>query len=371
MNRIRVAVVFGGRSNEHTVSCVSAGAVLRNLDPERFEAVPIGITPEGTWTLADGDAAELSRHDRTLPSVNGGGTELFLAADPSRAANLVALDDPHTALDAIDVVFPVLHGAFGEDGTVQGMLELAGIPYVGPGVLASAAGMDKEFTKKLLAADGLPVGVQVVLRPGTTGVTPADRERLGLPVFVKPARGGSSIGITKVTDWADLDKAIAAARAHDPKVIVEAGIVGREVECGVLEFPDGRVEASVLAEIKMPEDLADAEAGEQPGPAFYDFDTKYLDDVCEFDVPAKLDDDISDQVRAIAVRAFRALDCQGLARVDFFVTEDGPVINEINTMPGFTPISMYPRMWGETGVGYGELLTALVETALARGTGLR
>ncbi|WP_280398304.1 D-alanine--D-alanine ligase family protein [Nocardia carnea] len=371
MSRIRVAVVFGGRSNEHTVSCVSAGAVLRNLDPQRFEAVPIGITPAGTWMLADIDIAALARHDRTLPSVTGGGTELVLAADPSRAGTLVALDDPRTALETVDVVFPVLHGAFGEDGTVQGMLELAGIPYVGPGVLASAAGMDKEFTKKLLAADGLPIGVQVVLRPGTATVTPEDRQRLGLPVFVKPARGGSSIGITKVTDWAGLDAAIATAREHDPKVIVEAGIAGREVECGVLEFPDGRVEASVLAEIRMPEDLADADAGEEPGPAFYDFDTKYLDDICEFDVPAKLDDEIADEVRAMAVRAFRALDCQGLARVDFFVTEDGPVINEINTMPGFTPISMYPRMWQESGVGYSELLTHLVDTALARGTGLR
>lgn len=371
MNRIRVAVVFGGRSNEHTVSCVSAGAVLRNLDPARYEAVPIGITPEGTWTLAGADVTSLARRDRMLPSVTGGGPELVLTADPSRAGTLVALDDPQAALGAVDVVFPVLHGAFGEDGTVQGMLELAGIPYVGPGVLASAAGMDKEFTKKLLAADGLPVGVQVVLRPGVATVTPADRQRLGLPVFVKPARGGSSIGITKVTDWAGLDAAVATAREHDPKVIVEAGIVGREVECGVLEFPDGRVEASVLAEIRMPEDLADTEAGEQPGPAFYDFDTKYLDDVCEFDVPAKLDDELAEEARALAVRAFRALDCQGLARVDFFVTEKGPVINEINTMPGFTPISMYPRMWGESGIDYRTLLTTLIETALARGTGLR
>lgn len=369
MDRIRVAVVFGGRSNEHRVSCVSAGAVLRNLDPRRYEAVPIGITPQGTWVLAGDDTAALARRDRTLPEVTGGGTELVLAADPSRPGTLVPLDDPQATLGAVDLVFPVLHGAFGEDGTVQGMLELAGIPYVGPGVLASAAGMDKEFTKKLLAAEGLPVGTQVVLRPGDATLSPRDRQRLDLPVFVKPARGGSSIGITKVTDWADLDAALATAREHDPKVIVEAAIIGREVECGVLEFPDGRVEASVLAEIKMPEDAADA--GPDQGPDFYDFDTKYLNDVCEFDVPAKLDDDIADEVRAMAVRAFRALDCQGLARVDFFVTADGPVINEINTMPGFTPISMYPRMWEHTGVTYSELLTTLIDTALARGTGLR
>ncbi|WP_328404243.1 D-alanine--D-alanine ligase family protein [Nocardia sp. NBC_00403] len=364
-NRIRVAVVFGGRSNEHAVSCVSAGSVLRNLDPERYEAVPIGITAEGSWVLGSSDIAALGfSGSNALPSVDSTGTALTLAADPSRSGALVALDDPSAALGSVDVVFPILHGPFGEDGTLQGMLELTGIPYVGPGVLASAAGMDKEFTKKLLAAEGLPIGVQAVLRPGTATVNDTDRARLGLPVFVKPARGGSSIGITKVTDWSELDAAIATARTHDPKVIVEAGIVGREVECGVLEFPDGRIEASVVAEIRMP-------AADTDVPDFYDFDTKYLDDVCEFDVPAKLDDDVSDSIRELAVRAFRALDCQGLARVDFFVTADGPVINEINTMPGFTSISMYPRMWEATGIDYASLVSTLIETALARGTGLR
>ena len=233
------------------------------------------------------------------------------------------------------------------------------------GVLASAAGMDKEYMKKLLAAEGLPVGGYVVLRPGVATLHDADRERLGLPVFVKPARGGSSIGITKVTDWAELDEAVAAARRHDPKVIVESAVVGREVECGVLEFPDGRVDASVVAKIRMPADGGDSEDG------FYDFDTKYLDDVCEFDVPAKLDDDVAGQVRQLAVRAFRALECQGLARVDFFVTEDGPVLNEINTMPGMTSISMYPRMWEAAGIDNATLVATLIETALARGTGLR
>ncbi|MTE13023.1 D-alanine--D-alanine ligase family protein [Nocardia aurantiaca] len=363
-NRTRVAVVFGGRSNEHGVSCVSARTVLASLDPERYEAVPIGITRDGTWVLGDADPRALSAQDRALPTVDEKGTALALTADPSRGGALVPLDGADAVLGTVDVVFPVLHGAFGEDGTLQGLLELAELPYVGPGVLASAAGMDKEFTKKLLAAEGLPIGVQVVLRPGAATVSDPDRERLGLPVFVKPARGGSSIGITKVDSWDDLDAAIAVARRHDPKVIVEAGIVGREVECGVLEFPDGRVEASVVAEIRMPEHDADA-------PAFYDFDTKYLDDVCEFDVPAKLDDDVSQQIRELAVRAFRALDCQGLARVDFFVTAEGPVINEINTMPGFTAISMYPRMWEATGVDNRTLVSTLIETARARGSGLR
>lgn len=362
--RIRVAVVFGGRSNEHGVSCVSARTVLGNLDPERYEAVPIGITRDGTWVLGDGDPRALSPQGRALPSVDATGAALTLSADPSRPGSLVPLDGAETVLGSVDVVFPVLHGAFGEDGTLQGLLELAGLPYVGPGVLASAAGMDKEFTKKLLAAEGLPIGDQVVLRPGVKTLTDEDKQRLGLPVFVKPSRGGSSIGITKVDGWEALDAAIAIARQHDPKVIVEGAIVGREVECGVLEFPDGRVEASVVAEIRMPEETAD-------GPEFYDFDTKYLDDVCEFDVPAKLDDDVSLQIRELAVRAFRALDCQGLARVDFFVTEQGPVINEINTMPGFTSISMYPRMWDATGIDNRTLVSTLIETALARGTGLR
>ena len=267
-------------------------------------------------------------------------------------------------LEAVDVVFPVLHGPYGEDGTIQGLLELAGVPYVGAGVLASAAGMDKEFTKKLLVAEGLPIGDHVVLRPRHETVELQDRERLGLPVFVKPARGGSSIGVSRVTAWDQLPAAIELARRHDPKVIVEAAIPGRELECGVLEFPDGRVEASTVGEIRV----AGVRGRED---AFYDFETKYLDDAAELDVPAKIDDDVADAVRQLAIRAFKAIDCQGLARVDFFLTDDGPVVNEINTMPGFTTISMYPRMWAASGVDYPTLLATMVETALKRGTGLR
>ncbi|MFD3813371.1 D-alanine--D-alanine ligase family protein [Rhodococcus sp. NPDC058639] len=364
--RTRVAVVFGGRSNEHSVSCVSAGSILRNLDPEQYDVVPIGITTDGSWVLGDSDPEHLAKAGRELPVVDANGSSLVLTADPTRSGDIVALDEVEfgKVLASVDVVFPVLHGAYGEDGTIQGLLELAGLPYVGPGVLASAAGMDKEFTKKLLAAEGLPVGFQIVMRPGTATLTEEQKQQLGLPVFVKPARGGSSIGVSRVTDWAAFDAAVGKARAHDPKVIVESAIVGREVECGVLEFPDGDVRASVVAEIRMPDISGDHEA-------FYDFDTKYLDDVCEFDVPAKFDTAVSDEIRELAVRAFRALDCQGLSRVDFFVTADGPVINEINTMPGFTSISMYPKMWEATGIGYRELVDILVRTALARGTGLR
>lgn len=363
---MRVAVVFGGRSNEHAISCVSAGSILRNLDPERFEVVAIGITPQGSWVLTDGDPDALAISNRQLPEVTAqSGTELALPADPLRGGQLVSLSTgAGEVLASVDVVFPVLHGPYGEDGTLQGLLELAGVPYVGAGVLASAAGMDKEFSKKLFVADGLPVGDYAVLRPSRSTLRPDECERLGLPVFVKPARGGSSIGVTRVSSWDDLGAAVAVARRHDPKVIVEAAITGREVECGVLEMPDGSVEASTLGEIRV----AGVRGRED---SFYDFATKYLDDAAELDVPAKVDDDIADAIRDLAIRAFKAIDCQGLARVDFFLTDDGPVLNEINTMPGFTTISMYPRMWAASGVDYPTLLATMVETALARGTGLR
>jgi D-alanine-D-alanine ligase len=364
--RVRVAVLFGGRSNEHAISCVSAGSILRNLDPERFEVVAVGITPDGSWVLTDGDPEALAITNRQLPQVSAAsGTELALSADPLRAGQLVSLSPSGAeVLASVDVVFPVLHGPYGEDGTIQGLLELAGVPYVGAGVLASAAGMDKEFTKKLLVADGLPIGDYAVLRASDPELDADQLARLGLPAFVKPARGGSSIGVSRVTGWDELPAAIGYARQHDPKVIVEAAIVGRELECGVLEFPDGTMQASTVGEIRV----AGVRGRED---AFYDFATKYLDDAAELDVPAKIDDDVSDTLRDLAIRAFKAIDGSGLARVDFFLTEDGPLINEVNTMPGFTKISMYPRMWAANGVDYQTLLSTMVDTALSRGTGLR
>jgi D-alanine-D-alanine ligase len=358
--------VFGGRSNEHAISCVSAGSILRNLDPQRFDVVAVGITPDGAWVLTNGDPEALVIANRQLPAVSSdSGAELALAADPRRAGQLVSVSRGGSeVLASVDVVFPVLHGPYGEDGTIQGLLELAGVPYVGAGVLASAAGMDKEFTKKLLVAEGLPVGAHAVLRPSQSTLDAAQRERLGLPVFVKPARGGSSIGISRVTSWEELPAAIAHARRHDPKVIVEAAVGGRELECGVLEFPDGTVRASTVGEIRV----VGVRGREDP---FYDFATKYLDDAAELDVPAKIDDDVSEAIRELAIRVFRAIDCQGLARVDFFLTEDGPLINEVNTMPGFTTISMYPRMWAASGMDYPTLLATMIDTALARGRGLR
>src|SRR3954447_25219077 len=239
--KVRVAVVFGGRSAEHAISCVSAGSVIAALDPERYEVVRVGITPDGRWVLADPDQ-RLAIDGGALPEV-AGGTAVSLVGDPAGRglAVLEAGSAIGPALTEVDVVFPVMHGAYGEDGTIQGLLEMAGLPYVGSGVFASAASMDKEFTKKLLASAGLPQGDHVVLRDSLGAVRPdpallddAARERLGLPVFVKPSRAGSSIGITKVTDWAQFPHAVAVAAAVDPKVVVEAAVPGREIECGVL-----------------------------------------------------------------------------------------------------------------------------------------
>lgn len=332
---------------------MSAGSILRNLDPERFEVVPVGIARDGSWVRAEVDPDELAIADGKLPQVSGA------AASP--------LEGLGEILAGVDVVFPILHGPYGEDGTIQGLLEMAGLPYVGAGVLASAAGMDKEFAKKLMVAEGLPTGDYVVLRPDRSAPGAEEIARLGFPMFVKPARGGSSIGVSRVTEPAGLPAAIAEARRHDPKVIIEAAVSGRELECGVLEFPDGVVRASTIGEIRV----VGVAGRDCDSPGFYDFETKYLDDAAELDVPASVDRLTEKLLQDLAIRTFKALDCQGLARVDFFLTEDGPVINEINTMPGFTTISMYPRMWGASGVDYQTLVGTMVDTALARGTGLR
>jgi D-alanine-D-alanine ligase len=354
--KIRVAVVYGGRSSEHGISVVSAGSVIAALDPEKYEVVPVGIARDGAWLLTSGDASAMQISGRTVPAVSEG-TAVVLPADPT-AKGLITVE-PRAgvqALETVDVVFPVLHGRFGEDGTIQGLFEMAGVPYVGPGVFASAAAMDKEYTKKLLAAEGLEVGNYVVVRRRQS-VTAAELEHLGLPVFVKPARAGSSVGITKVTGWGQLPDALAMAFEHDDKVLVEAGVTGREVECGVLENAQGEPEASVPAEIRL--------TGSHD---WYDFEAKYLDDACEFDIPAKLPPEVTRRVQESSRRAFLALDCAGLSRVDFFVTPDERVIvNEVNTMPGFTPISMFPRMWAAAGVDYPELVDRLIAAALRCG----
>ena len=367
----RVAIVFGGRSSEHAVSTITAGSVLRAIDRQAYEVLPIGITSDGRWALTADEPARMAITDGNLPSVEqvAESTEgqVTLPVNPVSRGELVYTEPGSVpkALGEVDVVLPLLHGPWGEDGTVQGLLELSGVPYVGSGVLASAVGMDKEYTKRLLQAFGLPVGPYTVVRPrewADEANRPAVRARiaeLGFPVFVKPARAGSSMGITKVSDPEQLDAAMAEARRHDPKLIVEAGLVGRELECGVLEFEDGP-RASLPAEVMVGE-----------GYDFYDFEAKYIDS-SDVQIPAALTDDETARLRALAVEVFEALSCEGLARVDVFLLADGTfVVNEINTMPGFTPISAFPRMWEATGVAYPELIDRLIKAALRRSTGLR
>jgi len=366
--RIRLAVVFGGRSTEHAVSCVSAGSVLAAIDPDRYEVVPIGISRGGRWVLATDDATKLAITGDSLPEVEEAGPNVVLSGDPTvRGLTVHEPGELPRELGEVDVVFPLLHGPYGEDGTLQGLLELAGVPYVGSGVFASAAAMDKGHMKALLRAAGLPGVPYTVVTPREWVTDPAAvRETvagLGFPVFVKPARAGSSVGITKVHGPADLDEAIGTARSHDPRVVVEASVEGREIECGVLEGLDGGPpEASVPAEVVVGGDHE-----------FYDFAAKYLpDEGTELVVPADLPVAVADEVRELACRAFDVLACEGLARVDFFVTRDGTVlVNEVNTMPGFTPVSMFPLMWKESGLDYPELVDRLVQTALRRPAGLR
>ncbi|GLW62566.1 D-alanine--D-alanine ligase [Actinomadura rubrobrunea] len=364
--KIRVAVVFGGRSSEHEISCVTAGAVMSAIDRDRYEVVPVGIARDGRWVLAPGDQ-RLAIEDGRLPEVTGDGKELMLPFDPrSRGLMVVEPGRVPATLAEVDVVLPLLHGPYGEDGTIQGMLEMAGVRYVGSGVLSSAVCMDKGYMKLIWQARGLPVGRHVLIndREWRTARTATldEVKQLGLPVFVKPARAGSSMGISKVEAEADLVAAIEAAREHDPKVIVEAAIVGREIECGVLQgLSGGPAEASVPAEILM--------AGDRD---FYDFETKYLDGTTSLAIPPDLPPEAVAEVQRLAVAAFEALDCEGLARVDFFYTPDGRwILNEINTMPGFTPSSAFPQMWAASGLDYPALVDRLIQTALQRPAGLR
>jgi D-alanine-D-alanine ligase len=364
--RPRVAVVFGGRSTEHAVSCVSAGSVLAAIDRNAYDIVPIGISRDGRWVLAADEPEKLAITGGALPQVEESASSVVLSGDPTQRG--LTVQEPGKVpqqLGEVDVVLPLLHGPYGEDGTLQGLLELAGVTYVGSGVFASAAAMDKGHMKALLAAAGLPVGPHAVVTPRAwANDKAAVREAvasLGYPVFVKPCRAGSSVGITKVHKQEDLDDAIEQARGHDLRVVVEAMIGGREIECGVLEGLDGgEPEASVPAEVIVGGDHE-----------FYDFEAKYLPDQgTELVVPADLPTAVADQVRELACLAFDALSCEGLARVDFFVTGDRVTVNEVNTMPGFTPVSMFPLMWKATGIDYPALVDRLIQTALRRPAGL-
>ena len=364
----RVAIVFGGRSSEHAVSCSTAAGVLQAIDREKYDVVPIGIAKDGRWVLVDDDPAPLQLAPGHTPEVDGSGTGVLVPLSTTdRALTILEPGRPPRQLGDVDVVFPLLHGPFGEDGTIQGFLDLSDIRYVGSGVLASAAGMDKHYMKVIFAGHGLPVGPYVVITDRQwlvdRAAAMASVATLDFPVFVKPARAGSSMGITKVKGPADLEAAIEVAREHDPKVIIEAGIVGRELECAVLQsHGTAAPRTSEVAEIAVHGDHE-----------FYDFEAKYLlEDDVDLRCPADLPREVSDEVRRLAAAAFDVLGCEGLARVDCFLAEDGQVlINEINTMPGFTPQSMYPRMWDATGVSYPELIDELISLALERRTGLR
>jgi D-alanine-D-alanine ligase len=349
--RRRVAVIFGGRSAEHEISVASARSVIAALGEGGHAVLAIGIDKGGRWHRVD--ALPRAAEGAALPSVAGSGAEVRLAREPGEAA-LVGDDGSRSE---VDVVFPVLHGPLGEDGAVQGMLELAGVPYVGSGVLASAVGMDKAVQKVLFAAAGLPVVPHEVVHEREWE---ADREEvegrvrgLGLPVFVKPAALGSSVGITKVKAWEGLTAAMEDALGHGRKVVVEASAEGmREIECAVLGNDDPV--ASVPGEIV-------------PGAEFYDYRAKYVDEGTKLEVPARLAERTSARIQEMAVDAFRAVDAAGMARVDFFVREPNDVVvNEINTIPGFTTISMYPRMWEASGLSYPELVDRLVDLAIER-----
>lgn len=368
LSKPRVAVVFGGRSGEHGISCSTAAGVLAAIDRDRYEVVPIGITRTGEWVLVPDDPA-LYEGGRAEITTAHGAQVLVPMGDGRHAAEELVLAEPGRAvsvLGRVDVVLPLLHGPFGEDGTLQGMLEMAGVRYAGSGVLASAVGMDKHYMKLVLAGSGLPVGPYVVITPRrwrTDRAAALDAvAALRFPVFVKPARAGSSLGITKVDRPEDVAAAVAAAQEHDPKVVVESAVPGREIECAVL---GGRGD-------EPPRTAALGEIIVAPG-RFYDYDAKYFATegvtlACPADVPGT----DARTIHELAARAFEALGCEGLARVDFFY--DGPegiVINEVNTMPGFTPYSMYPLMWQRSGLGYPELVDELLTLALDRPTGLR
>jgi D-alanine-D-alanine ligase len=342
--RTRLVLLFGGRSAEHEISCVSALHVLRATDPRRYEVLPVGITREGRWLSAAESVAALPAGAAALPSPDDVlGTEL----DP--------LPTLARSEDAPVVVFPLIHGPSGEDGTIQGLLETAGVPYVGAGVAASALCMDKGLAKRVMRSAGLPLGAWLGLRRSEIGPGLAGRvsQELGWPVFVKPANLGSSVGVTRAADPADLPAAVDLALRYDEYLVIEEAVSAREIEVAVLGNEDPR--ASVPGEIK-------------PSHDFYDFEDKYVEDGAGLLVPAPLSSPEADEVRRLALEAYRALQVDGMARVDFFYEEGGRgfLVNELNTLPGFTPISMYARLWQESGITYGELVDRLVELALDR-----
>ncbi len=345
-DRLRLGVIFGGQSGEHEVSVVSAQSVISAVS-DRFDVVPLGVTKTGAWLSPEEAARQLARDDEAYKKT----------LELPEAEGLLARPETLAALREIDVAFPLIHGPFGEDGTLQGLLELAGVPYVGAGVASSAIGMDKALMKQLFAQAGLDVVDHIVVR-ATRYRTDADEVRdaiessIGYPAFVKPANGGSSVGITKVRSREDVGPALCLAFRYDRKLLVERAVEAREVECAVLG--NDEPEPSPLGEIRY--------TGE-----FYDYEAKYLDPDTKLIIPAELPEATARRIQELAVRGFQAIDCAGMGRMDFFLTEDDRVyIDEINTLPGFTASSMYPLLWQEAGLGYDELIARLVDLALER-----
>lgn len=352
MKKTKLAVLFGGRSGEHEVSLHSANSVLQALNKEKYEIIPIKITKEGKWYELD----SFNTHSENYLH------EITILADPTEQSLIKLMQkksgETYIKKEKVDVVFPVLHGTYGEDGTLQGLLEMANIPYVGGGVAASSVGMDKAMMKAMFAEHNLPQGKYLVFlrnewEEDQVSIVNRIADSLGYPVFVKPANMGSSVGISKAKNANELVKAIDLACLYDRKVVVEENIEGREIEVAVLG--NANPEASVAGEII-------------PCNEFYDYNAKYINEASELRIPAPLDDVTMSEIRSLAIKAFKAVDCAGLARVDFFLTKETKeiLINEINTLPGFTKISMYPKMWDATGIPYENLLDRLIELALER-----
>ena len=341
MSKSRVAIICGGKSSEHEISCVSANGILNAIDRNKFEPVLIGITKSGKWLLLPDDS-NFSIVNGALPTVPESGIEVSITS-----LGLVAGGKQL----AIDVAFPVLHGPYGEDGTIQGLFEMIGIKYVGSGVLASAVSMDKSYAKPIFAAAGLSVAAGIVVTSKNFELP----SNLKFPLFVKPARSGSSRGTTKVKQKSDLASAVEHALSFDTKVIIEQAVVGKEIECAVLQA-DGKITASEVGRISISSKFE-----------FYDFQAKYLDNSMELIVPADLPPGVQSKIQQAAITAFNAAGCEGLARVDFFYSTQGEIIiNEINTMPGFTPTSVYPKLIEKNGINYQELITKLITTAQTR-----
>ena len=341
MSKSRVAIICGGKSSEHEISCVSANGILNAIDRNKFEPVLIGITKSGKWLLLPDDS-NFSIVNGALPTVPESGIEVSITS-----LGLVAGGKQL----AIDVAFPVLHGPYGEDGTIQGLFEMIGIKYVGSGVLASAVSMDKSYAKPIFAAAGLSVAAGIVVTSKNFELP----SNLTFPLFVKPARSGSSRGTTKVKQKSDLASAVQHALSFDTKVIIEQAVVGKEIECAVLQA-DGKITASEVGQISISSKFE-----------FYDFQAKYLDNSMELIVPADLPAGVQSKIQQAAITAFNAAGCEGLARVDFFYSTQGEIIiNEINTMPGFTPTSVYPKLIEKNGINYKELITKLITTAQTR-----